>query len=184
MLHHATPEDIAHVNDMSKVEVAQFARCHDLAVWEGRATVAKYWGDDTSGTPYEVIESEPNLLLTAGITLLWNLLTGAGGTAFNGSNARIAVGDNNAVATAGQTDLQAVTNKIRQVVDSTPIVSTNTATFVATFATGSGNFAGGWQEMGVANTASGATLLNRLVQNFGVKTSAVAWVATMVLTLN
>lgn len=182
----ATATDIATVTalpaDLSKTEVIEFARRHDIAVWEGRASVAKFWAGDepTLATPYEVVESEPNLLLTAGVTRLWNLVTGAGGNAYNGTNARIAVGSGTTAAAAGQTAL--VTESARQVVDSTPSVSTNTVTFIATFGTGAANI--NWREMGVVESASTGTFLNRLVSDWGTKTSSASWVATMTISLS
>lgn len=182
----ATATDIATVNaipgSLSKSEVIDFARRHDVAVWEGRASVAKFHADDDPklATPYEVVESEPNLLLTSGVTLMWNLVTGAGGTAYNGTNARIAVGSGTTAAAAGQTAL--VTESARQVVDSTPSVSTNTVTFIATFGTGAANI--NWREMGVTNASSGVTFLNRLVSDWGTKTSSASWVATMSISLS
>src|SRR5690348_16490469 len=110
---------------MSKAEAIDFARNHDVAVLEGRARVEKFHaGDDTTrATPFEVIESEPNLFLTAGITALWNLVTGSG-TSYNSTNARLAVGSGTTAAAAGQTAL--VTETGRQIVDSAPVVSGNT----------------------------------------------------------
>lgn len=182
-LERATASDtVAITQHMSKAEVIDFARRHDVAVWEGRATVAKFHADDdpTRATPFEVIESEPNLLLTAGVTRIWNLVTGAGGTAYNATNARIAVGTSTTAAAAGQTAL--VTETGRQVVDSAPVVSGNTVTFVATFGTGSANTV--WQEIGTVDSASGGTFLNRLVNNFGTKTSSASWVASMAISLS
>jgi hypothetical protein len=183
-LERATASDtVAITQHMSKAEVIDFARRHDVAVWEGRATVAKFHADDdiTRATPFEVIESEPNLLLTTGVTRIWQLVTGVGATtAYTSANARIAVGSSTTAATAGQTAL--VTETGRQVVDSAPVVSGNTVTFVATFGTGSANTV--WQEIGTVESASGGTFLNRLVNNFGTKTSSASWVASMAISLS
>src|SRR5690242_14890197 len=105
---------------------------HETIRWYGRATVHKYWADDDltpitplglygprRSKPFEVIEGE-NLLLTVGGTLIMDRLTGVTSTALDGTNARIAVGDSTTPASAGQTDLQAATNKFRQVVDAAP----------------------------------------------------------------
>ena len=178
MLHSATPDEIARFSDTAHVDVAPFARQNDTVRWDGRASVAKYHGDDTTGEPYEVLHSGPNLLLTVGATRLLNLLSGAGGNAYNATNTRIAVGSSNAPSLIGHTAL--TTELGRQLVDATPVVATNTLTFVATFSTSSAN--GSWQEMAIVDAASAGTMLNRLVFNWGTKTSAVAWVATMVIT--
>lgn len=182
-LERATATDIAAVSKvMSKAEAIDFARRHDVAVLEGRGRVEKFWADDdlTQATPYEVVESEPNLFLTAGITLLWNLVAGAGGTAFNATNARLAVGSSATAAAAGQTAL--VTETGRQIVDSAPVVSGNTITFVATFGTGSANTA--WNEAAIVNASTSGTLLNRLVQNFGTKSSSASWVLTLACSIS
>lgn len=181
-LDRATAAETAHITKvMSKAEAIDFARNHDVAVLEGRARVEKFHaGDDTTrATPFEVIESEPNLFLTAGITALWNLVAGSG-TAYNATNARLAVGSGTTAAAAGQTAL--VTETGRQIVDSAPVVSGNTITFVATFGTGSANTS--WGECGVVNAASGGTFLNRLVQAFGTKSSAASWVLTLALSIS
>lgn len=149
--------------------------------WHGRFIVAKYWADDdlTRATPYDVVEAE-NLLLTAGATALWNRLANLGGvTAFDATNGRLCVGDGTAAAAVGQTDLQG-TSKTRKVFDAAPTISSNTFTAVTTFTTTDANHS--WQEAGVANAASGGVLLNRVVQNFGTKTSSVQWVLTGTLT--
>lgn len=161
---------------ITKAEAIAIARRHDVVVLEGRVKIEKYWDGDR--VPYEVVESGPNLGLTAGITLLWQLAAALGGTAWSSSNARIAVGTSTTAASAGQTAL--VTESARQIVDSAPTVSGATITFQATFGTGSANVA--WNEIGVINASSGGTLLNRLVQNLGTKTSSASWVATVALT--
>ncbi|WP_165251169.1 hypothetical protein [Paludisphaera soli] len=51
----------------------------------------------------------------------------------------------------------------------------------ATFGTGAGNFA--WNEWGVANAASGGTLINRKVAGLGTKTSAASWTFKVALGL-
>lgn len=153
----------------------------DTLNWRGRFVVAKYWADDDllRATPYEVLEGD-NLLLTAGATALWNRLAGLGSvTAFDGTNGRMCVGSGTTSVSAGQTDLQGA-SKTRKVFDAAPTISTNTFTAVTTFTTTDANHA--WEEAGIANAASGAVLLNRVVQTFGTKTSSVQWVLTGVLT--
>lgn len=150
----------------------------ELVGFHGLWTVRKYWADDdlARATPYEVVEGE-NAMVTAGATALWNRFVNQGAvTAFDGTNARLGVGDSSTAVAAGQTDLQAATNKLRKLVDAAPIVSGATATFVATFTTAEANFA--WNEAGCFNSSSGATMLNRVAQGFGTKTSSVQWVLT------
>ncbi|WP_433024708.1 hypothetical protein [Actinomycetospora sp. CA-053990] len=169
--------------ELTKAEAIELARSCGAVVWEGRATVSKFHADDDPerATPYEVIESDPNLLLTAGAGLIWSLVTGGAGTVLNSTNARVCVGDSSTAAAAGQTDLQG-TNKFRQLVSGAPSLSTNQAVFTATVATGDANFA--WNEAGIANASSGATLLNRFVQSFGTKTSASSWTLAITLSLS
>lgn len=165
---------------------------HDGMRWYGRATVAKYLDDDdlapitSSGlygprraTPYEVLEGD-NLLLTTGATLVLQRLGGISATALDATNGRMCVGDSATAASSSQTDLQAATNKFRQVVDAAPVVSGAQIQWVCTFGTGVANFA--WNECGLAPAASGANLVNRLVQSFGTKVS-LQWILTFTVNL-
>jgi hypothetical protein len=159
--------------------VAPTGGVHDPVSWVGRFTVTKFEAEahTRGGSPYEVVESHPNLLLTAGATAIFNRLAGLGAvTAFDATNGRLCVGDSATAVAVGQTDLQASTNKLRKVFDAVPTISTNSYTAVTTFGTSDANFA--WNEAGVANAASGAVLLNRVVQSFGTKTSLLTWVLT------
>ena len=161
--------------------------------WHGRATVAKYLADDDlapisplgiygprRARPYDVIEGD-NLLLTTGATLVLQRLFGITATPLDATNGRMGVGDSTTPAAAGQTDLQAATNKYRQVFDAAPTVSGNAAQCVTTFGASVANFA--WNEVILANAGSGATVVNRLVQAFGSKTSSLQWILTFTVTL-
>jgi hypothetical protein len=133
--------------------------------------------------PDETIEKDGNLLVTAGITALLNLLIGAGGTAFNNANSYLGVGDSSTAAAIGQTDLQASTNKLRKAMDATfPSVATNVVTFKSTFATGDANFA--WAEWATFNASTAGTMLNRKVESLGTKTSAASWALTITITIS
>lgn len=170
--------------EMSKQDAMDLARLYGATIWDGRFHLAKFWADDdlARARPYEVIETEPNLLLTAGATALWNRLTNQGAvTAFDATNARLCVGTGTAAVAVGQTDLQGGT-KTRKVVDAVPTVSGNQITAVSTFTITDANHA--WEEAGLANAASGAILLNRVVQSFGTKTGSLQWVLTAILTLS
>ena len=176
------------------------ARETNLISWHGLARVEKYdAADDVTpiwhepdgdlrlnpvwrrrATPYEVVEGE-NLVLTAGATLVLNRLHGISATAADATNGRIAVGDGSTAVSAGQTDLQG-SNKYRQVFDSTPVVSGNQSQVVATVAAGNATFT--WNEAGIANSASGATLVNRFLQSFGAKGAGTQWIITITLTLS
>lgn len=132
--------------------------------------------------PYEVVEGEGNILVNAGIALMEDLLIGAGGTVFSNANAHLGVGDSATAAAAGQTDLQAATNKFRKAMEATyPSRASQTLTFRSAFATGDANFA--WQEWAIFNAASAGTMLNRKVQNFGTKASG-TWTLTVTCTIS
>jgi hypothetical protein len=150
--------------------------------WHGHAKVEKFYADDdlTRATPYEVVEAE-NLLLTAGATLVLNRLAGIAATAIDATNGRMCVGDGVTAVSAGQTDLQG-TNKFRKLFDAVPTVSGNQLQAVTTFLTSEANFA--WTEAGLANSSSGATLVNRFLQSFGTKTSSLQWILTITITLS
>ena len=142
------------------------------------------------------VEFEPNLLLNNGITVFLELLDGiAGPPAFNGTNARLGVGDSTTAAAATQTGLQAATNFYYQVVDAGyPTVSAQTSTWRATFGTSVANFA--WNEFIVDNdgaAGSGSTAptysstlvaLNRLVSAQGTKISGQTWILSLNLTVS
>lgn len=159
--------------------------------WRGHALLRKYWADDdltkvdgnpygpTRATPYETVEAD-NLLLTVGATLVLQRLAEISVNGLSATNGRMCVGDGTAAVSAGQTDLQG-TNKLRKTFDAVPVVSTNTLQAVTTFLTTEANFA--WQEAGLANSASGATLVNRFLQSFGTKTSSLQWILTVTVTL-
>jgi hypothetical protein len=120
-----------------------------------------------------ITDAGRNHLVQAGI--------GAAVTAFNNANSYIGVGDSTTAFAAGQTDLQAATNKMRKAMDATyPNGATNVLTFRSTFATADANWA--WQEWGIFNAASGGTMLSRKVESLGTKTNTQTWQFTTVLT--
>ena len=168
---------------------------HEPIRWRCHTHLAKTRVDPLTGkpapdaTPYEVLESDGNMLVYGGASALWDLLIGAGNvTAFDASNGYIGVGDDNTAAAATQTDLQASTNVLREILDAAPTHTDGTTdgsqscTFIATFETGDANFA--WEEWGIFNASSGGRMLNRKVQSFGTKTSSDEWVLTITLTLS
>lgn len=152
-------------------------RHEDIAIFE--------WGSEQfhkEFQPYEVIEADGNILVDAGIAKMLDLLIGAGGTVFSNANAYIGVGDSTTAASAGQTDLQAATNKFRDAMEATyPSRSGNVLTFRSAFATGEANFA--WEEWAIFNGSSGNTMLNRKVQALGTKTSG-TWTLTVTVTIS
>lgn len=155
---------------------------HDAAKWRAHWKLEKFHGA-AEGDPYEVIEGDGNILVNAGINALWTLVAGTGGTKFDSTNAYIGVGDSTTAAAAGQTDLQAATNKLRKGMDASyPTYGTSQkATWKSTFGTSEANFA--WNEWGIFNASSAGTMLNRKVNAFGSKTSAESWALTVDVTL-
>jgi hypothetical protein len=167
-------------------------RPHEGAKWNVEWRVDKYEGDfsseqdilDAGIEAYETISGHGNMLVTNGQNLVLDALIGVAITAFTNANARIGVGDSTTAAAAGQTDLQAATNKVRVAMDATyPNRTSQQLNFKSTFGSAVGNFA--WQEWGIFNAASGATsMLNRKVESLGTKSAGVSWVFTVVVTIS
>lgn len=166
------------------------SRITEKGKWSTHWTAAYYDGEWTAeqidaglaGLPSQVKEVDGNILVTAGITLMLNLLIGAGGTAFANANTYLGVGDSTTAAAIGQTDLQAATNKFRKVMDATyPSVASNVVTFRCTYATSEANFS--IQEQATFNASTAGTMLNRKVTDLGTKTSASTLQLTMTVTI-
>jgi len=156
----------------------------DKAHWKAEWKIEKYHGDVCPDNLFATEHIDGNLLLNEGITLLLNLLIGAGGTAYNNASTRIGVGDSTTAAAATQTALQAATNKAWKGMDTGyPSVSGQVATFRATFGPGDANYA--WQEFTIVNAADDTgTNLNRKVESHGTKASGDSWVATATITVS
>ena len=159
----------------------------DSKTWDVLATVEKWHkaADRKAGLPPdEVVEEKDNILLNAGITVLLNLLCGISSTAYSTGNAYIGVGDSTTAAAAGQTALQASSNKDYQGMESGyPSVSGQTVTFRSIWASGEGNF--DWNEWTVANGSSdSATNLNRKVAALGTKAGGSEWTLTVAITVS
>jgi hypothetical protein len=194
-------------------EAVEPAVRHDRAQWRAKVTREAYPADVdeyrnrygkeegerrffAENAPTDVSEHEDNMLLYGGISNIWQCLIGNGTataaqnlTYFNNGNAYIGVGDSTTAEAATQTDLQAATNKVRQVMDATYPTHTDattsgaaTITFKATFGTAAANFA--WQEWAIFNGSSGGRGLNRKVASLGTKTSAASWAFTVTVTLS
>lgn len=105
-------------------------------------------------------------------------------TAFDNTNAYIGVGDSATAFAATQTDLQAASNKLRVGMEASfPDQPTaNQMRFRSLFSTGQANFA--WNEWAVFNAAASGTMMQRLVESLGTKTSAQSWQITVTITLS
>lgn len=159
--------------------------------WKAQWRVDKYHGDLPTGKdrkdhkPYEVIEREGNLLLREGIGEMWDLITGVGGTAYSEANARIGVGNGNAVAVDTQTALQGGSTAFKAMESGYPTSAESpdvSAIFRSSFASGEGNFA--WEEWSIDNGSSPNKNLNRKAESLGTKVSGTTWVFTVTLTLS
>lgn len=150
----------------------------DVASWVEKWDDPDAWRRGESG-----LLSPPtpgNLALNAGLALNLDLLIGAGGTAYNNTNARIGVGNSSTAAAATQTDLQDATAEWKAMDATFPSRTNQTLTFRSTFTEAEANFA--WNEWGIGNAAGGGTLLNRKVTSFGTKTVGAIWQLTVTLT--
>lgn len=161
----------------------------DKLNWQAHAHLKK-WNHTESYqlgcAPDEVLDVPGNMLLNAGIARLLDLLIGAGGQALNSTHCRVGVGDSTTAASAGQTDLQAATNKYFKLCTSVSR-SSQTVTVVASFGSSVANFA--WEEWGIDfGTADGTTvtapLLNRKVTTMGTKASGSTWELTVTITVS
>lgn len=103
-------------------------------------------------------------------------------TFLSSSNAHLGVGDSNTAFAAGQTDLQAASNKVRKAQESGyPTRSSGALTFRSLYGTADANFS--WQEWGVFNASSAGTMFSRKVESLGTKTSAQSWLLTATITV-
>lgn len=173
---------------------------NEQAQWRVNWHVHKYHGDWTGDQidtgliqPYEVVHVPGNLLVNAGVLLLWKAFRGDGSlTYFSNANAAIGVGDSTTAASATQTDLQASTNKLRKAMDSTyPKVGTadslsadNQIQLKSTFGSSDANFA--WNEWACFNSTTNGvgTMLNRKQESLGTKSSGSTWTLTATISIS
>lgn len=174
--------------------------------WTPRARVDKYDADqvdyvrnlgdgrepcgETLSTlcdPWESIETEGNLLTTAGLTRITAVLIGTSSGTLDSTRVRLGVGDSSTAAVVGDTALG--TNQYFRVMDATyPQASAGVLTFVSSFGSSDANFA--WNcwgiDVGTATVTSSATvgtLINRKVSSQGTKATG-TWVYTVTITLS
>lgn len=144
----------------------------------GHLRVDKY---DAQGRFIGTAEAE-NIFLTAGINELWKLITGQSANTFTNALATIGIGDSATVAAAGQTDLQAATNKTYKAMNgSYPTVpASGSVQFQSTFANADANYA--WQEF-VVKHATSAICIDRGVASMGTKAAGTSWTVTVTLSI-
>lgn len=147
--------------------------------WQPRWKIEKY---NALGELYAVEEFAGNKLLAEGVTAMWELIAGIGGTPFNNAHSYIGVGDGTTEASAEQTGLQGA-NKLYKPVDPTyPQISNQTITYRATYGPGEAAFS--WQEFTIANGNSDSAInICRKVENHSTKPSADTWVVSLSITL-
>jgi hypothetical protein len=179
--------------------IATRAERHQSGLWIARTHLEKREGDyELEGisraafmrrAPYEVLEHEGNLLVTAGINLLLDLLIGAGGTVYSNANAFIGVGDGNgSVPTAAQadTDLTAPTNRLKKGMNATyPQRGTRQCSWQSDFVSAEANFA--WREWGIYNGGAAfatGTMLNHKGEDNGTKVSGATWTFTVTASIS
>jgi hypothetical protein len=148
--------------------------------------------------PDDIAESIGNLLTTAGLNRITNLIIGGGGQALTNSRTAVGVGDSSTAATVSDTALggNSSTHSWWQGPDaSNPTQSNGTITCNSTFASGDGNFA--WAEWGLgiataavtasavfATATTSGVLLNHKVQSLGTKVSGAVWTLQASITLS
>lgn len=177
----------------------------DFIRWSPRAVVSKYdesqvtyarrivghepSGDDLARmcTSYEAVESEGNLLTTAGLTRITALIIGNLSTTLDATRVRLGVGTSATAATTADASLGV--SQYYKVLDAPyPTASAGVITYQATYDNGEANFA--WASWGidvgtatVTTSATPATLVNRKVSAMGTKSSG-TWVLTVTITLS
>ena len=155
----------------------------DCISMKTRWTIEKFEDDEAvkENKPYEVEYIDGNLAMNAGIDLMWDLTTAAGGQGYDNSNAYIGVGNDNTAAAAAQTDLIG-TNARVGMNGGYPTTTSQIATFQSDFGSAVGNF--DWEEWGVFNAAAAGTMLNRKVSSQGTKVSGQTWQVTLAITMS
>lgn len=137
----------------------------------------------------EVIVTGPNKVVDVGLNHVLDIMSGrflsSGWTAssmyYASWAAYIGVGDSSVAASSSQTDLQASSNKIRAIMNSSypTAASSNSNQFQADFGAGVANFA--WEERGLFNASSGQKMFARHVSSMGTKSGG-TWTLTCTLT--
>jgi hypothetical protein len=184
------------VEKYSADQVRYAARQSGIVAPEGRLLRALS-GDPEMGTA----EADGNLLVTAGLTLITQLIIGtvtAG--SFKNAQAILGVGNSATGAAIGNTALttDGTANAWYGQCDAaSPTQSSGVITAIRTFLTTEANFV--WNEWCAAATTAGAitagttlsglssgteVMLNHAVQSLGTKTSAASWVLTATITLS
>lgn len=148
--------------------------------------------------PSDMTEADGNLLTTAGLNRITNLIIGGGAQAFTNSRAVIGVGDSSTAATVSDTELggAGAAHEWYMGADaSNPTQSNGVITCNATFNDNNSQFV--WNEWGFAIATAAVTasasfttatttgiLLNRKVQSLGTKGAGATWTLQATITLS
>lgn len=123
-----------------------------------------------------------NIFLTTGINEIWKLVTGQSANTFTNAQAQIGIGDSATAASAGQTDLQAATNKTYKAMAATypTVPSAGAVQFQSLFASADANYA--WNEF-VVKQGTSSICIDRGVSSMGTKASGTSWTVTVTLSI-
>lgn len=150
--------------------------------------------------PDDMTEADGNLLTTAGLNRITNLIIGGGGQAFTATSTRAAVGVGNSTTAATTSDAalggNTVGNSWWMPADaSNPTQSNGVITCNATFNDNNSQFA--WNEWGFgistaatttsavfATATTSGVLLNHKVQSLGTKGAGATWTLQATITLS
>ncbi len=147
---------------------------HDKAQWGCKSVLKKYRDVIELGKeaefyathkPYEVIEMEGNALVAGGITLMWALIVGGGGTVYNNANSVLQV-FTGAGYVAGTLD------------GASPATIAGGKEWIATWTGAVGD--GVWSKWQVTN---GVTAMNEKTEAMGTKSGG-TWTLTVDITLS
>lgn len=193
----------AELDGIREAGIARSKReAHDYGLFrEGAYALVTKWDDPDRHAaglpPDDLAEAFGNLLTTAGLTRMFNLLHAAGGQGYNTANTAVGVGDNAGAVTAliGDTDLTgaATGSTHRQWKNlassgcSGPTLSAGQATYVAQYGSAEANFS--WGEWGIGQATADGTgaitgaLLNHKIAALGTKVSSNVWTFTAVVSV-
>lgn len=162
--------------------------------WHAHLTIHKYADDAAykAGTPFEITETDGNLVTTAGWGRITTLINAGTGNLITTTTARIGAGNASTAAAITDTDLAASAGSSNRYFMTSTVTVPSSAVIqaVAVFGSADGNFA--WAEWGIdigtatvsAGTTVNAVLLNRKVASNGTKASGQTWTATATITFS
>lgn len=125
--------------------------------------------------PWEVIEGDYNAMVDGGINLALGLLVGTG-TSYVSANAYLGVGSSTTAWNTTQTSLITPIYRAAMQSGTYPQTGTKIQTFKSDFAGTNGD--GSWQEWAIFNNSTTGTMLQRKVENLGVKSGG-TWTLTV-----